>query len=322
MKVMENDLALNKKNSLVTPLIKKKGFLYYIKRDIVLYLMLIIPVAYILIFKYGSMYGIQIAFKDYNMFSGLSESQWNNFATFKEIFATPQFYQVVRNTLVLNGLDLIIGFPAPIILAILINELVFKRFKKISQTILYMPHFLSWVIIGGIVSQLLSPTGMINSLITRMGGDALPFLTDKLAWIGTYSLVGVWQSAGWGTILYLAAMTGIDKELYEAADVDGAGRLRKIWHITLPGIRPTIAVLLILQLGSIMAINFDRPFTLQNNLVMDYGDVISTYVYRVGIQSANFSIGAAVGLFQSVICLIFLLASNFITKKLGGKGIW
>lgn len=319
---MENDLALNKKNTIVTPLQKKKGFLYYIKRDIILYLMLIIPVAYILLFKYGSMYGIQIAFKDYNMFSGLSGSQWNNFATFKEIFASPQFYQVVRNTLVLNGLDLIVGFPAPIILAILINELVFKRFKKISQTILYMPHFLSWVIIGGIVSQLLSPTGMINSLITRMGGEALPFLTDKFAWIGTYSLVGVWQSAGWGTILYLAAMTGIDKELYEAADVDGAGRLRKIWHITLPGIRPTIAVLLILQLGNIMAINFDRPFTLQNNLVMDYGDVISTYVYRVGIQSANFSIGAAVGLFQSVICLIFLLASNFITKKLGGKGIW
>jgi len=322
MKGMENDLALNKKNTIVTPLQKKKGFLYYIKRDIVLYLMLIIPVAYILLFKYGSMYGIQIAFKDYNMFSGLSGSQWNNFATFKEIFASPQFYQVVRNTLVLNGLDLIVGFPAPIILAILINELVFKRFKKISQTILYMPHFLSWVIIGGIVSQLLSPTGMINSLITRMGGEALPFLTDKFAWIGTYSLVGVWQSAGWGTILYLAAMTGIDKELYEAADVDGAGRLRKIWHITLPGIRPTIAILLILQLGNIMAINFDRPFTLQNNLVMDYGDVISTYVYRVGIQSANFSIGAAVGLFQSVICLIFLLASNFITKKLGGKGIW
>ena len=252
------------------------------------------------------------------MFTGLSESTWNNFATFKEIFANPQFFQVVRNTLVLNGLDLIVGFPAPIILAILINELAFKKFKKISQTILYMPHFLSWVIIGGIVTQLLAPTGMVNSLITRMGGDALPFLTDKLAWVGTYSLVGVWQSAGWGTILYLAAMTGIDKELYEAADVDGAGRLRKIWHITLPGIRPTIAILLILQLGHIMAINFDRPFTLQNNLIMDYGDVISTYVYRVGIQSANFSIGAAVGLFQSVICLVFLVTSNFITKKLGG----
>jgi putative aldouronate transport system permease protein len=322
MKVIDSDLALNKKTSIETSLIKKKGFLYYLKRDFIIYLMLVIPLAYILTFKYGSMYGIQIAFKDYNMFTGLSESTWNNFATFKEIFSNPQFFQVVRNTLVLNGLDLIVGFPAPIILAILINELAFKKFKKISQTILYMPHFLSWVIIGGIVTQLLAPTGMINSLITRMGGDSLPFLTDKLAWVGTYSLVGVWQSAGWGTILYLAAMTGIDKELYEAADVDGAGRLKKIWHVTLPGIRPTIAILLILQLGHIMAINFDRPFTLQNNLVMDYGDVISTYVYRVGIQSANFSIGAAVGLFQSVICLIFLVSSNFITKKLGGKGIW
>jgi putative aldouronate transport system permease protein len=322
MKVIDSDLALNKKTSIETSLIKKKGFLYYLKRDFIIYLMLVIPLAYILTFKYGSMYGIQIAFKDYNMFTGLSESTWNNFATFKEIFSNPQFFQVVRNTLVLNGLDLIVGFPAPIILAILINELAFKKFKKISQTILYMPHFLSWVIIGGIVTQLLAPTGMVNSLITRMGGDGLPFLTDKMAWVGTYSLVGVWQSAGWGTILYLAAMTGIDKELYEAADVDGAGRLKKIWHVTLPGIRPTIAILLILQLGHIMAINFDRPFTLQNNLVMDYGDVISTYVYRVGIQSANFSIGAAVGLFQSVICLIFLVSSNFITKKLGGKGIW
>ncbi|MCJ8006404.1 ABC transporter permease subunit [Lederbergia wuyishanensis] len=284
--------------------------------------MLVLPVAYILTFKYGSMYGIQIAFKDYNMFEGMSKSPWNNFETFKEIFASQQFYQVVRNTLVLNGLDLIVGFPAPIILAILINELRFKKFKRVSQTILYLPHFLSWVIIGGIVAQLLAPTGMLNSLITRSGGDVLPFLTNKFAWVGTYTLVGVWQSAGWGTILYLAAMTGIDKELYEAADIDGAGRLRKIWHVTLPGIKPTIAILLILQLGNIMAINFDRPFNLQNNLVMDYGDVISTYVYRVGIQSANFSIGAAVGLFQSVICLVFLLSSNFISKKMGEQGIW
>jgi putative aldouronate transport system permease protein len=322
MKIKDSDLALSNNDIIAKPLKTKKGLLYYLKRDMFLYLMLFIPVAYILIFKYGSMYGILIAFKDYNMFQGLSESPWNNFATFKQIFATSQFFQVVRNTLLLNGLDLIVGFPAPIILAILINELAFKKFKKISQTILYMPHFLSWVIIGGIVAQLLTPTGMVNSFITRMGGDTLPFLTNKLAWIGTYSLVGVWQSTGWGTILYLAAMTGIDKELYEAADVDGAGRLKKIWHVTLPGIRPTIAILLILQLGHIMAINFDRPFNMQNNLVMDYADVISTYVYRVGIQSANFSIGAAVGLFQSVICLVFLLGSNFITKKLGGKGIW
>ncbi|TDF93055.1 sugar ABC transporter permease [Paenibacillus piri] len=318
---MNSSIALDE-NSIVKPLKKKKGLFYYIKHDFILYFMLIIPVAYILTFKYAPMYGIQIAFKDYNIFQGVNMSPWNNFATFKQIFVTEQFYQVVRNTLMLNGLDLIVGFPAPIILAILINELVWNKFKKVSQTILYLPHFLSWVIIGGIVTQLLSPTGMLNSLINNMGGESLPFLTNKYAWVATYTLVGVWQNAGWGTILYLAAMTGIDKQLYEAAEADGAGRLRKIWHITLPGIRPTIAILLILQLGNIMAINFDRPFTIQNNLVMDFGDVISTYVYRVGIQSANFSVGAAVGLFQSVICLIFLITSNYITRKLGENGIW
>ncbi|MCA0757298.1 ABC transporter permease subunit [Paenibacillus sp. N4] len=300
----------------------KKGVFYYIKHDFRLYLMLVIPVAYLLVFKYAPMYGIQIAFKDYNIFQGMNSSPWNHFETFKQIFSSKQFFQVVRNTLVLNGLDLIVGFPAPIILAILINELVWTKFKKASQTILYLPHFLSWVIIGGIVAQLFSPTGMLNSLIADMGGHTFPFLTDKYAWVGTYIFVGIWQNAGWGTILYLAAMTGIDNQLYEAAEADGAGRFKKIWHITLPGIRPTIVILLILQIGNIMAINFDRPFNIQNNLVMDFGDVISTYVYRVGIQTADFSLGTAVGLFQSVICLIFLLSSNYISRKLGENGIW
>ena len=300
----------------------KKGVLYYIKHDYLLYLMLIIPVAYMLLFKYAPMYGIQIAFKDYNIFAGINSSPWNQFETFKEIFASKQFFQVVRNTLLLNGLDLIVGFPAPIILAILLNELIWTKFKRVSQTILYLPHFLSWVIIGGIVAQLFSPTGMLNSLIVDLGGQSFPFLTDKYAWVGTYIFVGVWQNAGWGTILYLAAMTGIDNQLYEAAEADGAGRFRKIWHITLPGIRPTIVILMILQLGNIMAINFDRPFNIQNNLVMDFGDVISTYVYRVGIQTADFSLGTAVGLFQSVICLIFLLSSNYISRKLGEDGVW
>ncbi len=322
MQAMNRSVALDQKESVEIPLQKKKGLFYYIKQDFLLYLMLLVPIAYIVIFKYAPMYGIQIAFKDYNIFQGVGMSPWNHFDTFKQIFSSPQFFQVVRNTLLLNFLDLLLGFPAPIILAILINELVWKKFKKISQTILYLPHFLSWVIIGGIVAQLLSPTGMLNSLISHMGGQALPFLTNKFAWVATYSLIGVWQNAGWGTILYLAAMTGIDKQLYEAADADGAGRFRKIWHITLPGIRPTIVILLILQLGNIMAINFDRPFNIQNNLVMDYADVISTYVYRVGIQSANFSVGAAVGLFQSVICLIFLVTSNFISRKFGENGIW
>lgn len=300
----------------------KKRLSYYLKRDYLLYLMLVIPVAYILTFKYAPMYGIQIAFKNYNIFEGINSSPWNQFETFKQIFSSKQFFQVVRNTIVLNGLDLIVGFPAPIILAILLNELIWTKFKRASQTILYLPHFLSWVIIGGIVAQLFSPTGMLNSLIVDLGGKSFPFLTDKFVWVGTYVFVGLWQNAGWGTILYLAAMTGIDHQLYEAAEADGAGRLRKIWHITLPGIRPTIVILLILQLGNIMAINFDRPFNIQNNLVMDFGDVISTYVYRVGIQTADFSLGTAVGLFQSVICMIFLLSSNFISRKLGDDGIW
>lgn len=300
----------------------KKRLSYYLKRDYLLYLMLVIPVAYILTFKYAPMYGIQIAFKNYNIFEGINSSPWNQFETFKQIFSSKQFFQVVRNTIVLNGLDLIVGFPAPIILAILLNELIWTKFKRASQTILYLPHFLSWVIIGGIVAQLFSPTGMLNSLIVDLGGKSFPFLTDKFVWVGTYVFVGLWQNAGWGTILYLAAMTGIDHQLYEAAEADGAGRIRKIWHITLPGIRPTIVILLILQLGNIMAINFDRPFNIQNNLVMDFGDVISTYVYRVGIQTADFSLGTAVGLFQSVICMIFLLSSNFISRKLGDDGIW
>jgi putative aldouronate transport system permease protein len=286
----------------------KKGVLYYIKHDYLLYLMLLVPVAYIFLFKYAPIYGIQIAFKDYNIFEGITSSPWNNFETFQQIFNSKQFIQAVRNTLVLNGLDLIVGFPAPIILAILINELVWNKFKRVSQTILYLPHFLSWVIIGGMVAQLFSPTGMLNTLIVNMGGQSFPFLMDKYAWVGTYVLVGVWQNAGWGTILYLAAMTGIDNQLYEAAEADGASRFRKIWHITLPGIRPTIVILLILQMGNI--------------LVMDFGDVISTYVYRAGILSMDFSLGTAVGLFQSVICLIFLLSANYVSRKIGDDGIW
>lgn len=295
---------------------------FALRRDYMLYLMLLIPVAYILVFKYGSMYGVLVAFKDYNIFKGITQSRWNNFATFREIFRMPEFYRVVRNTLLLNLLDLVAGFPAPILLAILINELQLKAFKKVSQTILYLPHFLSWVIIGGISIQLFSSTGMVNGIIKAMGGTTVPFLSETWHWLATYVVIGIWHSAGWGTILYLAAITGIDAQLYEAADVDGAGRLSKIWHITLPGIKPTILILLILQLGQIMAIGFDRPYVLGNSMVNNLSDVISTYVYRVGIQAGNFSVGAAVGLFQSVVCMVFVLGANYITEKSGEQGIW
>ena len=284
--------------------------------------MLLIPLAYLILFRYGSMYGIQIAFKDYNLFQGIAASKWNDFATFKEIFRLADFYKAVKNTLLLNFLDIVVGFPIPIILAFLINEIWSIKFKKFSQTVLYLPHFLSWVIIGGMATQIFSSTGLMNHVVKLLSGTTIPFLTGKWTWLAIYVLVGIWQSAGWGTILFLAAMAGIDRQLYEAAEVDGASRVRKIWHITLPGIKPTILILLILQIGGIMSIGFDRPYIMGNSMVMDFADVISTYAYRVGIKSGNFSNATAVGLFQSVVGVAFLIAANYITKKSGEQGIW
>ncbi len=314
--------ALQKRSRFSKKDADNKSIWFYIKRDFFLYLLIVSPILFLLLFKYAPMYGLIIAFKDYDVIRGFADSPWIGFDVFKEIFKMPDFYKVLKNTLVLNFLDLIIGFPAPIILAIMINEIRIKWFKKVSQTILYLPHFLSWVIIAGIMYQLLSPkTGLINIIITNFGGDPVPFLTEKWHWLFTYIAIGVWQSAGWGTIIYLAAITGINNELYEAAVVDGAGRLRKIWHITLPGIKPTIIVLLIMSLGRIMGISFDRPFTIGNPIVMDFADVISTFVYRVGLQSVRYNLATAVGLFQNVIGFLLVLGTDYIAKKAGEQGI-
>jgi putative aldouronate transport system permease protein len=195
-------------------------------------------------------------------------------------------------------------------------------FKRLSQTILYIPHFISWVIIGGIVYQLFgTQSGMINNLLGSFGIDALPFLTDKHWWLVIYLLTGVWQSAGWGTILYLAAMTGINRELFEAAEVDGAGRFKRIWHITLPGVKTTIVTLLIINLGHMMTIGFDRPFVIGNKAVLDYSDVLSTFVYRTGLESGQYTLATVVGLFQAVVGMIFVLSANFASKKLTDEGI-
>lgn len=302
----------------------KRGnkFLYSLKRDALLYFLLLLPMAYILIFRYAPIYGVVMAFQDYNIFEGISGSEWVGLDVFKFIFQQDSFYRALKNTLVLNFMDLIAGFPAPIILAILLNELRHIKFKKITQTILYLPHFLSWVIIGGMVYLMFSSGGMANSLLTGLGFAKIDFLSQKTNWLTMYVTVGVWQNVGWGTIIYLAAITGINKELYEASDIDGCSRLRKMWHITLPGIKPTINILLILQTGRMISIGFDRPFVMGNSLVSEYSDVISTYVYRIGIGSGDFSQATAVGLFQSVVGLVLLVTANFIAKKLGEQGIW
>lgn len=293
-----------------------------VKRDWILYLLLIVPMAFLYLFFYQPMYGLLMAFEDYHITGTVWNSKWVGLDVFKEIFAMKDFLIVLRNTLGLNILDLITGFPAPIILAIFLNELRSKWFKRTSQTLLYLPHFLSWVIISSIMYQLFSPqSGLVNIIIKQLGGSSVPFLTEPWHWVVTYNVIGVWQSAGWGTIIYLAAMAGINSELYEAAIADGAGRLRRIWHITLPGIKPTIIVLLIINLGRITGSSFDRNYNMMNPLVMDAANVISTYVYDVGLRALRFNIATAIGVFQSVVGFILVLITNYIAEKSGEQGI-
>lgn len=306
--------------------VKKQSFGVYMKRYWQLYLLMLLPLVYLIIFKYIPMIYVQIAFKKYSFGMSVWEMPWaKNFGMqhFIKAFKNPDFIRALRNTIGLNLLDLVIGFPVPIIFALILNELVFSRFKKVVQTITYMPHFLSWVIIYGIAFQLFAPTtGLINMLIQNLGGEAIPFLNESGHWVGTYIFLGIWQSFGWNSIVYLAAIAGINSELYEAASVDGAGRFQKMWHITLPGIKPTIVILLIMAIGNILGSGFDRPYALQNNLVMDRADVIATFVYRVGIKGLKFELTTAVGLFQSVVGVIFLLGANAISRKLGERGLW
>lgn len=308
---------------------KLKGYLRharrvnYFKRTWMLYLMLVLPMAFFIIFRYIPMTNIVIAFKKYNMFKPIWESPWSGIDWFIKAFGMKDFHDALRNTITLNLLDLLVGFPAPILLAVILNELAFRRFKRVTQTVAYMPHFLSWIIISGLAKQLLAPnTGLFNIVLAQSGLPVVDFLGKSNLWVGTYIVLGLWQSVGWNTIIYLAAITGINPELYEAAEVDGASRLRKVWHVTLPGLKPTIVTLLILSIGRILGSEFDRPYALTNPLVTNVADVISTYVYRVGIKSNQFSLTAAVGLFQSVVCVLFLVAANLFSKRFGERGIW
>ncbi len=300
----------------------KKDWKYYLRRDWELYALLLIPFVLVILFKFLPLAGLSIAFMDYKPFMGFSGSTWVGLDVFKSVFTNRDFYSALKNTLLLNILDLILGFPAPIILAIFLNEIRCKWFKKTTQTIMYLPHFLSWVIIAGLAQQLFYPaTGYINILITRMGGEAIPFLTEKWHWLASYVLIGVWQGMGWGTIIYLAAITGIDAELYEAATVDGAGRWRKIWSITLPCLKSTIIVMLIMSLGRIMGSSLERPLALTNTNVTDISNVIAMYVYRVGLQNMNYNIATAVGLFQSLVGVVLVFIADRIAKLMGESGI-
>ncbi len=296
-----------------------------ITRDWRLYLMLVTPITFYILFRYVPMYGIVIAFQKYNLFKGVAGSEFIGLENFRFVFNMRDFNIALMNTFQLNFLDLIFGFPLPIILAIMLNEIRSTAVKRISQTLLYLPHFLSWVIIGGMVLQIFAPTsGIVNSMLLKNGliKENIPFLTSGPHWQFTYVLIGVWQNMGWGTILYLSAISGINQELYEAARIDGANKMRQIWHVTLPGIRSTIVILLIMNVGQMMNIGFDRPFVIGNSMVQDYCDVISTFVYRAGIKNAQFARATAIGLFQSVVGLIMITTANSIAHRLGEDGIW
>ena len=304
--------------------VRKRRFAW-LRRDWQLYAMMAIPILWYLIFCYKPMTGLIIAFQKYNIFKGIKGSQFVWLENFKFVFKMRDFSIALKNTLWLNFLDLLFGFPVPIVLAILLNGMSTPRFKKISQTLLYLPHFLSWVIIGGMVMKIFAPTsGAINSALLKAGliDSNIPFLTDGKWWTFTYVLVGVWQGMGWGTILYLAAITGLDQNLFEAARLDGANKLQQIWHVTLPGIRSTIIVLLVMNIGRMMTIGFDRPFIIGNTKVQDVCDVISTFVYRAGIKNNQFARATAIGLFQSVVGLVLITGANWVSKLFDEEGIW
>jgi len=295
-----------------------------IVRDRYLYLLLIPIIAYYIIFKYGPMYGVIIAFKNFRFSDGIWGSEWIGLRHFKSLFGSRDFYMVLRNTLMLNVYSLIFGFPVPIVLAILINEVHNRIFKRTVQSLLYIPHFISWVVLGGIWISLLSPsTGVVNTVLNKVFGiKPIYFLADKFWWPIMFVISGIWQGAGWGTIIYLAAITNIDPELYEASYVDGASKWRQIWHITLPGIRSTIAILLVLRMGGMMNVGFEHVFVLQNSAVRSVSEVISTFVYRAGILNTQYSYTTAVGLFQSLVSMILVVATNRITRALGEEGLW
>lgn len=292
------------------------------KRDWQLYLLLLIPLALVFLFSYAAYPGLRMVFMNYKPAKGYAGSEWVGLEIFKKIFKDADFLRALRNSLVFNFLDLIVGTPIPIFLALLLNELRYPNFKKVSQTILYLPHFLSWAIIGSVAYQLFKPSsGLINILIMNMGGESVPFITEKWHWAVTYLLIGVWQTMGWGTIMYLAGITSISGELYEAAMIDGAGRWKRMWHITLPGIKPTIITLLIINLGRVMNSNYERLAVFGNSQVRDFQYQLAIYIYEKGLGNLQFSMATAVGLFQSVIGVILVLLADKFAKVLGEEGL-
>jgi len=294
-----------------------------LKRYWQLYLLLIPALAYIIIFNYMPMYGVQIAFKDFSPSRGIWGSMWVGAKHFQRFWRYPLFWNILRNTLGISLYQLGAGFPVPIFLAIMINEVQNRAYKKTVQMITYAPHFISMVVLCGMLVLFLNKnTGLINNIVAAMGGQRLDYLTAPQWFKSIYVFSGIWQNAGWGTIIYLAALSGVDPELVEAVKIDGANRLQKIWHIDVPAILPVIIILLIMQSGQIMSVGFEKVLLLQNPVNMFNSDVIATFVYRNGLLGAQYSFSSAIGLFNNLINLTLLVTVNTITRRLAQTSLW
>lgn len=294
-----------------------------IRKNRAIYLMVLPVVLYFFIFKYFPMYGAVIAFKDFSPAKGIWGSDWVGFQHFKDFFQSYYFIRVLRNTFLISFYNLIFGFPAPIILAILLNELRQKLFKSIVQTVSYLPHFISIVVISGLIIDFTNRGGIVNSIIMFFGGQDSALMNNAENFRTIFVSTSVWQELGWSSIIYLAALSGINPELYEAVRVDGAGRFRQIWSVTLPGLIPTIMILLILRIGGLMEVGFEKIVLLYNPNTYETADVISSFVYREGLAQGNdYSYTTAVGLFQSMINFILLISANSISRRFSGSRLW
>ncbi|MDR6881272.1 ABC transporter permease subunit [Bacillus sp. 3255] len=299
------------------------SFWNYFKKNWQIYSMIAPGIVFFLLFKYVPLAGSIIAFQDYNVFGGFLNSPFVGLKHFSNLFAYPEFYQVMSNTLLISLYQLVLGFPAPILLALLLNEVRKVLFKRTIQTIIYMPHFLSWVIVGGLVINFLSPSsGILNQLLKALGLESIFFMQEPKYFRSIVVFSGIWKEVGWGTIIYLAALTGINPELYEAAEVDGAGRLKQVFSITIPSLMPTIIILLLLRIGHILDLGFEQVYILLNPLVVETGEILDTYIYRIGLLGAQYSYTTAIGIFKSAVGLILVMGANFISRKTTGNSIY
>lgn len=293
----------------------------HIQKYWILYLMMIPATVLLILFTYGPMYGIIMAFQDFTVFKGYTGSPFVGLKHFQRLFSDPLFYRLFKNTFMVGVLDFLFSFPAPLIFALILNEVRKVRFKSVVQSISYLPHFIPLVVMVGIIFELFGSYGIINSLLSSLGMESISFFTKSEWFLPLYIGSGVWKTIGWGSIIYMGALTNIDSTLYEAADMDGANRWHKMWHVTLPSLRPTVVTLFILNAGGIMQVGFEKVFLMSSPATYEVSDVLSTYVYRQGILNSDFSYSAAVGLFNNIVALLFVLLANKIAKKLGEEGI-